>query len=173
MIWASLVALATSWLAIALGKRWQKEDGDWAIRSFIQLTGGFVIGLMAYGLAEFLMVPWDSVGKPMQDGFGPQHWKGFFGADNAPLLPAFLAYFPLLLGGVQWWKQVDPLRRTRFSFWAVIWSVIVASAIGLLIPFPQPWIALIAAGASMATQLASPWINPSEREAFREKVEAV
>lgn len=171
MVWASLVALATSWLAIGLGKRWQKEDGDWAIRSFIQLTGGFLIGLLAYGLAEFLMIPWAQVGEPMEDAFGTHQWQGFFGPDNSPLLPAFLAYFPLLLGGVQWWKQVDPLRRTRFSFWAVVWSVIVASAIGLLIPFPQPWIALIAAGASMATQLASPWINPSEREAFREKVE--
>lgn len=163
MVWASLVALSAAWIAIGLGKRWQREEGDWAIRSFVQLTSGFAVGAFAYMLAQFLMVPWDSITKESFSEIPVQRWRGFFDGSGQPLLPAYLAYFPLVMGLIHWWKQVDPLRRTRFSFWAVIWSVIAASIVHLLIPFPQPWGALIAAGTSLAIQLSSPWINPAER----------
>jgi hypothetical protein len=169
MVWAALVSLLTSWIAVALGKRWQSEEGDWAIRSFVQLTSGFGIGLAAYGLSQFLMVPWESITNDASHlGELPvQRWSGFFGPNSEPMLPAYLAYFPLLMGLVAWWKQVDPLRRVRFSFWAVIWSVLAAGIVHLLIPFPLTWGALIAAGTSMAIQLSSPWINPAERHRMR------
>ncbi|MEM8733421.1 MAG: serine/threonine-protein kinase, partial [Planctomycetota bacterium] len=173
MIWASLIALATAWTSIALGKRWQREEGDWAIRCFVQLTSGFAIGALAYGLAEFLMLPWDSITRENFSDIPVNRWKGFFDANEAPLLPAYLAYFPLVMGLIHWWKQVDPLRRTRFSFWAVIWSVVAASLVHLVIPFPQPWGAIIAAGASIAIQLSSPWINPNERHQVKQKAEMV
>lgn len=165
MIWAALVALATAWVSIALGKRWQREEGDWAIRSFVQLTVGFAIGAFAYLLANFLMVPWEAINNPGHQlvDLPVHHWRGFFSPSGRPLLPAYLAYFPLVMGLIHWWKQVDPLRRTRFSFISVIWAVIAASLVHLLIPFPQPWGALIAAGTSLAIQLSSPWINPTER----------
>ncbi len=163
MIWVAVVSLMTAWVAIALGKRWQREEGDWAIRSFVQLTAGFAIGGVAYVLSNYLMVPWDQIAQERMGELPVARWNGFFGADHEPLLPAFLAYFPLLMGSVQWWKQVDPLRRSRFSFWAVIWSVVVASLIHLVIAFPQPWIAIMAAGTSIAIQLSSPWINSNDR----------
>ncbi len=163
MTWAAMVALVTAWIAIGLGKRWQVEEGDWAIRSFVQLTSGFLIGAIAYLLSDFLMVPWNHITKESLSDIPVQRWSGFFDASGTPLFPAYLAYFPLVMGLIHWWKQVDPLRRTRFSFWAVIWSVIAASLVHLLIPFPQPWGALIAAGTSIAIQLSSPWVNPSER----------
>ena len=127
MVWVALVSLTTAWISIGLGKRWQREEGDWAIRSFVQLTSGFAIGLVAYMLSNYLMVPWEQISQvPTGRDLPVVHWNGFFDKDR-PLLPAFLAYFPLLMGSIQWWKQVDPLRRSRFSFWAVIWSVVVAS----------------------------------------------
>lgn len=162
-IWAALVALTVAWISIGFGKRWQREEGDWALRAFMQLTSGFAIGAIAYALAQFLMVPWDSLAREQLGEIPVHRWRGFFSADGQPLLPAYLAYFPLMMGMVQWWKQVDPLRRTRLSFLAVIWSVLAASIVHLLIPFPHPWGALIAAGASLAIQLSSPWINPAER----------
>ncbi len=173
MVWAALVALVTAWVAIGLGKRWQVEEGDWAIRSFVQLTCGFAIGAFAYLLADFLMVPWSGITKEGLRDIPVHRWSGFFDAAGNPLLPAYLAYFPLVMGLIQWWKQVDPLRRTRFSFWAVIWSVIAASIVHLVIPFPQPWGALIAAGTSMAIQLSSPWINPSERLQIDRRVQPI
>lgn len=162
-VWAALVALAIAWTAIGFGKRWQREEGDWALRAFVQLTSGFAVGAVAYVLAQYLMVPWESLTREQLGEIPVHRWRGFFGADGQPLLPAYLAYFPLLMGLVHWWKQVDPLRRTRLSFLAVIWSVLAASIVHLLIPFPQPWGALIAAGASLAIQLSSPWVNPAER----------
>ena len=38
----------------------------------------------------------------------------------------------------------------------------MASLLQWLVPFPQPWCALLG-GTSVAIQLASPWINPDER----------
>lgn len=174
VVWTAVVALITTWLAIGFGKRWQKEEGDWAIRSFVQLTSGFIVGAVAYGLSQFLMVPWESISDPeaMSD-LPARNWSGFFDSNNVPLLPAYLAYFPLVMGLIHWWKQVDPLRRTRFSFWSVIWSVIAASLVHLLIPFPQPWGALVAASASIAIQLSSSWINPDERYQYKQNAEMV
>lgn len=173
IVWAATVALMTAWLSIGLGKRWQKEEGDWAIRSFTQLTFGFAVGAIAYFLGEFLMVPWESISEARDYDIPTHSWSGFFGPDQRPLLPAYLAYFPLLMGVIHWWKQVDPLRRVRFSFWSVLWSVIAASLVHLLIPFPQPWGALVAAGTSIAVQLSSPWINPNERYQYKQTSEMV
>ncbi len=163
MVWSALVALSTAWVAIGLGKRWQREEGDWAIRSFVQLTSGFAIGYLAYVLSDYLMVPWPAITQERLGDLPVTRWSGFFAANGQPLLPAFLAYFPLQMGLIQWWKQVDPLRRNRFSFLAVIWSVIAAGLVHLVIPFPLPWVAIVAAGTSIAVQLSSPWINSDER----------
>ncbi|RMF45292.1 MAG: serine/threonine protein kinase [Planctomycetota bacterium] len=163
MIWAALVSLLTAWTAIALGKWWQKEQGDWAFRSFVQLTTGFAIGGLAYVLAEYLMVPWPQIAADSIGDLPVHRWRGFFAADGTPLLPAYLTFFPLMMGLIGWWKQADPLRRTRLSFWTVLWSAIAAGLVHLIVPFPHPWGSLIAAGASIAVQLSTPWINPNER----------
>lgn len=185
MLWTSLVSLAAAFIAILLGKLWQGKEGDWPLRGFIQLTTGFAVGLVAYLAANYLMV-WPALsGDPnahnlIRWGSEPiavfnyqlgtaeismldlGQWSAFTDGKNI-FLPAYLAYFPLLMGLIGWWKQVDPLRRVRFSVWSVIWSVLVASLIHFIVPFPQPWCALLAAGTSIAVQLASPWIDSNER----------
>jgi eukaryotic-like serine/threonine-protein kinase len=178
MTWTALVSLCAAFFAITLGKIWQKTDGDWPLRSFVQLTCGIVVGGFAYLLANYLMV-WPNMvensghnliylnDKPIA-AFNinipsTDQWTAFTDGKNI-LLPAYLAYFPLMMGLIGWWKQVDPLRRVRFSFWSILWSVVVASGINLLlVPFPQPWCALLAGSTSIAIQLASPWINSDER----------
>lgn len=178
MTWTALVSLFAAFVAIALGKIWQKSEGDWPLRRFVQLTSGFAVGGFAYLLANYLMVWPNMIENAGQSTIyfndkqiaafnihlpSTDHWAAFTDGKNI-LLPAYLAFFPLLMGLIGWWKQVDPLRRVRFSFWSILWSVIVASAINqLLVPFPQPWCALLAAGTSIAIQLASPWINSDER----------
>lgn len=183
MIWTALVSLTASFIVIGLGKHWQTREGDWPLRSFVQLTSGFVVGGVAYLLAGFLMV-WPTL-SPELSGVGEAaastwaqtvilstpgsigHWAAFTDGQDM-LLPAYLAYFPLLLGLVGWWKQVDPLRRSRFSVWAVVWSMIVASLLQWLVPFPQPWCALMAGGMSIAIQLSSSWIDSDERLSITE-----
>ena len=163
LIWSAVMAFVCSWAAIALGKRWQTSEGDSAVRSFTQLSLGLGIGGLAYVLSEYLMVPWAAVSAQEFGDLPVQRWSGFFDGEGNPLLPAYLAYFPLLMGMVHWWKQADPLRRSRFSLLSVLWSVLVAGLVQLIIPFPQPWGALVFAGTSIAVQLATPWHNPEER----------
>ena len=178
MTWTALVSLFAAFVAIGLGKIWQRSEGDWPLRRFAQLTSGFAVGGFAYLLANYLMV-WPNMvensgqnliylqGRPIA-AFNinlpsTDRWAAFTDGKNI-LLPAYLAYFPLMMGLIGWWKQVDPLRRSRFSFWSILWSVIVASAINqLLVPFPQPWCALLAGCTSLAVQIACPWIDSDER----------
>ena len=163
LVWSAVMAFVCSWAAIGLGKRWQSTEGDSAVRSFIQLTIGLAIGGVAYALSTFLMVPWSTIAAENFGDLPVQRWRGFFASDGTPLLPAYLAYFPMLMGLVQWWKQADPLRRARFSLVSVLWSVLVAGLVQLVVPFPQPWGALIFAGTSIAVQLSTPWHNADER----------
>lgn len=163
LIWSAMMASITAWVAILLGIRWQSTEGDSAVRSFVQLTIGLAIGGVAFLLSDYLMVPWSAIAAKEFGDLPIQRWRGFFAADGTPLLPAYLAYFPLLMGMVHWWKQVDPLRRTRFSLFSVLWSIMVAGIVQLIIPFPQPWGALVFAGTSIAVQLATPWHNSDER----------
>lgn len=163
LAWSAATALVCSWATIALGKRWQTSEGDSALRGFVQLTLGLGIGGVAYALSDFLMVPWSTIASE-HFGYQPvQRWKGFFAADGTPMLAAYLAYFPLLMGLVPWWKQADPLRRTRFSLLSVLWSVLVGGLVYLIVPFPQPWGALIFAATSIAVQLATPWFDSDQR----------
>lgn len=163
LLWSAAMAFICAWSAIALGKRWQQSEGDSAVRSFVQLTFGLAIGCVAYALSNFLMVPWSQIAAKNFGDLPVQRWQGFFASDGMPLLPAYVAYFPLLMGFVPWWKQADPLRRTRFSLISVLWALLVAGLVQLAVPFPQPWGALIFAGTSIAVQLATPWQNPDER----------
>ncbi|MBX3420801.1 MAG: serine/threonine protein kinase [Pirellulaceae bacterium] len=174
IIWTAVVSLVAALIIICLGKYWQSREGDWPLRSFIQLLSGFAVGGIAYVLAGYLLMnPGDTSGPASLTNAFQVQWPGAdrpqwanFANDNQVLLLGYMAYFPLLMGLVGWWKQVDPLRRVRFSIWAVTWSVLVASLIQQLVPFPQPWCALLAGGTSIAVQLASPWISSDERLAI-------
>ncbi len=163
MVWSAVMSFVCAMVAITLGKRWQAAEGDAAVRCFVQLTLGLGIGALAYGLSEFLMVPWATISKENFGDLPVQRWKGFFAADKTPLLAAHLAYFPLLMGLVHWWKQADPLRRTRFSLFSVLWTLLMAGIVHLIIPFPQPWGAMVFAGTSIAVQMSTPWLNSDER----------
>lgn len=163
LVWSAVMAVVCSWVAITLGQRWRTSEGDSAVRAFTQLTLGLAVGGVGYALSNYLMVPWSAIAVEEFGDLPVQRWRGFFAQDGTPLLPAYLAYFPLLMGLVHWWKQADPLRRNRFSLFSVLWSVLMAGAAQLIIPFPQPWGALIFAGTSIAVQLSTPWHNPEER----------
>lgn len=163
MVWSAVMSLICAMVAITLGKRWQAAEGDAAVRCFVQLTLGLGIGAIAYALSNFLMVPWPEITRENFGDLPVQRWEGFFAADNSPMLAAYLAYFPLLMGLVHWWKQADPLRRTRFSLFSVLWTLLMAGVVQLIIPFPQPWGALVFAGTSIAVQMSTPWYNSDER----------
>jgi hypothetical protein len=82
-----------------------------------------------------------------------------YASDGTPGLTAFLTYFATLFVLLRWWRQVDPLRKTRFSLGATV----VCAFVAMLIPWQIPWGFLLALTMSVAVQLSSPWTSINER----------
>jgi hypothetical protein len=71
----------------------------------------------------------------------------------------------------RWWRQTEYTRNTRMSLWCVFSCVFIAWLLHIFWWFPQPF-GMIAAGIiSLSTQLASPWMPPSQRRAISESAE--
>ena len=83
---------------------------------------------------------------------------------GTPKLPLFLVYFGGLFVLPGWWKQADPLRKTRVNLFSLAGCVLWGGILSLFWPFPQPWGFMLAATISLSTQLASPWLTAKDRE---------
>jgi hypothetical protein len=158
-VWMSLVVLVASLGILGLGKLWEREDGESLPRRLV-LTGlGAGVGLAAFSLAEFLLLPLDQgLTRDIDAAALPQA----FYRDSVPLASAMMAHFAMLLAMLRWWKPVDPLRRTRLSPWSVFVAVVAEWAVHQLLPIPQPAGMMIAGGTAIVVQLSAPWINPRE-----------
>jgi hypothetical protein len=169
LAWSGFMALATTWTVLTFSKLWETNDGDNATRRFSMLGAGLGLGLAAYGLNQFLVVPWGDIPTVMSSSnFVAKDWEGFYGTDGVPLLPAYLAHFALLMGLVRWWRQADPLRSSRFSSFAVIGAVIGELIVNAVFQLPQPWGIFIAVGSSIAIQLSTPKLFADNEEAHSE-----
>ena len=144
---------------LALGKLWERDDseGHGPARRLVLLGVGVGVGALAYLLAGFLMVPLHAGwGRDVDATSLPQ---ALYGPDG-PRAAAWMAHFALLLAGLRWWKNADPLRRRRLSLWAVAVAVVGEWVIQQFLPIPQPWGMMIAGGTAVVVQLAAPWENP-------------
>jgi len=163
--WLTATSVLGSWAVLIPSKFWEGRKGEAILRRVALLMIGLVVGSAAYLAADALIVKFPD--SPMHNLFkarniGPQ----FFDVkDGSPQLYAYLAYFGSLFFAVGWWKQTDPLRRTRLSIWSTIVAVFVAWAITCFWPFPQPWGLMVAAVMAVSVQLVSPFVPPHERVA--------
>jgi hypothetical protein len=166
--WLAVTSVAASWLVLGLGKFWEAAQGDEVLRRFVMLVTGLVVGLASFVASELLMIslstsqmfnvlelPADAIPSAMY-------------ADGTPVLTAFLAFFATLFVVLRWWRQVDPLRRTRFSVFATFLCGLVAA----LIPWQIPWGFLLAIMISMSVQLSAPWMSSSQRKRIRQEARA-
>jgi hypothetical protein len=94
-----------------------------------------------------------------------------FSAAGKPYLTAYLAYFGVLFAVLRWWKQADPLRVKRFSFWGTTVTVLGAILLQALCPIPQGF--LIALNCALAVQLAAPWVTSDRRRACHDEMQQV
>ena len=165
--WLTITSTAGAWLILGLAKFWEGKDGDEMLRRFVMMVTGLAFGVAAFATCDLLMIrlsanemfnvldlPRDIIPSSM------------YAADGSPHLTAFLAQFATLFVIVRWWRQVDPLRKTRFSLWATIVCVLWA----MLIPWQVPWGFLLAATISVAIQLSAPWMTSHERSRVRHEV---
>lgn len=167
--WVVLTGTAAAWCVLLTTKLWEGTHGDGAMRRFVMLLVGMLVGLTATVLANALLV-FLPFGAAAIDGLafrtwaeqvldGPAHAVSglLYDTQGQPRVLAAITYFGLLFLMMRWWLLADPLRRRRVSIWAVVLSVFWAWLISVFWPFPQPWGMLIAAVAAVAVQLASPW----------------
>jgi hypothetical protein len=163
--WLTMTSVVGAWTVLVPSKLWEGSQGEAILRRVVLLIIGLLVGAAAYGFADMLMVKFPD--SPMRQLVNTHNvGTGFFDPkDGAPLLYAYLAYFGSLFFVVGWWRQADPLRRTRLSIWSTVLSVMVAWAISCVWPFPQPWGLMVAAIMSTSVQLVSPYVPQPERAA--------
>jgi hypothetical protein len=160
--WLLVIGIAGAWAVLVPAKFWEGARGEAVPRRFVLMVVGLVLGAVAWGVAEGLLIqpPHNEVfDKPRGFRMPPS----FYAADGHPLPMAYLACFGTMFLVVRWWRQADPLRPTRLSFWSLICSMVVAYVVAYGWRFPQPWLPMVAGTMSVSIQLASPWVAPRAR----------
>ena len=166
--WTGIMSLLITWTALYFTRRWESRPEDSIVQRFVQLATGVVLGIISFSLSEFLMVPWSEIASQHSVGiinegiYWNKSWQGFYAEDSTPLLAGHIAYFGALMWIVRWWRQSDVLRKSRFSVWAIAWSVAMAVLVQGLFYFPGPWCYMLAGFTSFTLQMASPWIDYKE-----------
>jgi hypothetical protein len=157
--WLMIVSTLAAWGVLIPSKLWEgQKKEDAMLRRLTMLVVGLGVGLVAFGVQQALLVdlPAASRAYPGQSPF--REWS-----QSANGLTGYLTYFGFLFLVPRWWKSADPGRRHRLELWSTAAVVFWAWLVGMFWEFPQPWGLMVAAGACVALQLASPWVDPRTR----------
>jgi serine/threonine protein kinase len=179
--WLATVGSLSCWAIMVPARLAEGKVEDQAPLRFIQLLSGAVVGVLAWALADWLMLPllqWNSMGTwPNESLMSSTVGLGSIGRGavevNATHLPLqmFAAYFAFLFVLIAWWEQTESTRSPRVAIWSIAWCGLVAWLLHFIWWFPQPLGMLIAAVTAFTLQFASPWLSPSKRRAVAEQAE--
>jgi serine/threonine protein kinase len=169
-IWLAIVGTLGSWAVLVPSKFAEGKVEDQTPLRISLLLLGTLVGLSAWFLGDALMLKTPGWREPIDVG------KGLFthemlgwdrtAATANPVMAVYVAYFAFLFLVPRWWRQTDFTRSTRFSLWSAATCVLWAWFLHMFWWFPQP-LGMMAAGViAVATQLASPWMPPSQRRAL-------
>lgn len=138
--------------SLTAGKNWDK----WPRRGMFG-AAGLVTGTAAYGLWDMLFKPGTSLLSTAGQSAMFQHF-GSHSLTNAnmPTLAGFLCFFGFFFAIINWTKQTNPLRASRWRLWPVIVSMLAAMATSQVFEFSTLMASLWAVVISSAAQLASP-----------------
>jgi hypothetical protein len=163
--WLAMTSVCGAWAILIPAKFWEGHKGEAILRRVVMLIVGLLVGGAAYAWANTLLIKFPD--SPMPHMLNSRALgSGFFDVkDGSPLLNAYLAYFGSLFFLVGWWRQCDPLRRTRLSIWSTVLTVLVGWGVTYVWQFPQPWGLMVAGIISTSVQLVSPFVPPHERVA--------
>lgn len=164
--WFAITSTLGTWMVLVTGKVMETRRAEPVRRRFAMLIVGLLLGAIAFGLQALLMV---SVTNGMEFPSVTQATSAY-GPQQTPLLPAYLAYFAGVFVVLRWWRQVDPLRPVRLSLWATGLCVLWGAVLELFWHFPQPWGLMLVATISVAAQLSSGWLTPTQRAELRREV---
>jgi hypothetical protein len=165
-LWLAVVGTLGSWAIMIPSKFTEgKVEDQVPMRVTLLLLGGLV-GLAAWGLSEALLVQIPSQHN-LQDSPGIishelLNWSKPAAGVN-PSVAAYATYFAFLFMIMRWWRQAEYTRDSRLSLWRVVMAVFCAWLVHVFWAFPQPAGMMVAGVIAFTTQLASPWLPPSQR----------
>lgn len=163
--WLAISSTLGSWAVLSVGKFCEGVESDAWRRRAVLLALGLGLGAAAWGLSDQVLL----LNLENADHTWQNVDTAFPAATNANLLTRFLVFFAAVFAIPGWWKQTDPLRKSRVNLFTLGWCVLWSGLVSLLWPFPQPWGLMLAATVSLSTQLAAPWMTSSEREAAKKE----
>jgi serine/threonine protein kinase len=163
--WFTVTCIIAAWSLLLVGKRWETRHGDAFLRRGVSLTLGMAVGTVSLLVSKFLLVDWKDYLSVHDPKLAME--SILTDANGFPLVIGYVALFGGLFLLVRWWRQTDPLRRTRLSLWGVGASMICAAFLSMLVQFPILWGTMLAMVLSVSIQLAAPWLHPDERMTLR------
>jgi serine/threonine protein kinase len=176
-LWLAMIGTLGSWAVLAPSKLFEGKLEDHAPIRISLLLLGTLVGIAAWSLGSVLMLKMPGWGEPVDVGHGIiTHnllgWSDEHSSAN-PSIPVYIAYFAFLFLVPRWWRQTEFTRSTRLSLWSAITCGAWAWLLHIFWWFPQPLGVMTACVIALATQLASPWMPPSQRRAISEAPESV
>ncbi len=129
---------------------------------------GLAVGLLAAGLAEFLMLQDWSLLTISSEGLlgwtNPESSRLLVvSSRQTPSVSGFAAFSCLLMVARSWWRQADSFRRVRLRIVSVLFSMVVGMLVCIAIPFPLTLGMMLAMALSVVVQLSSSWTPPEHR----------
>lgn len=167
--WLTIMTICGSWSVLLMGKLWEQNDGDPWLRRFAMVGAGLLIGLIGFAAGNALLLELPVTGAEGVSGWHEnidlRDW--FQSLKQGPSLTTFAIVFGAQFGLLRWWKQADPLRKTRLSLWTLGATVMIAAIINCFTPFIQPWGLILVAATSLVVQISAPWYSPRQRDELR------
>lgn len=158
--WMTLTSVAATWAILICGKLWEQREGDAWLRRLTLGVVGLGTGFVAFLMAGTLNIDLNAM---TADEFNPMRASQFV-IPGIPILPAYLILFCSLFMILRWWRQTDPVRRTRLSLLAVGLCLVWAAVLSHTFDFAPLWNCIMAVVISISVQLASPWLHPEDRK---------
>ena len=157
--WLTLVSVIGCWAILLVTKRWDGGRGKSPWRHLKMMGMGMLLGVVAFLAAGWFYVDLTSLSldtaRPFAEGWN--RTSGF-----GPLA-AYMFFFTCFLGGIRWWRQCDPIRRTRLSIAAILSCVIWGMLLSYLLPIPFTAVCIWAVVISLSVQLSAPWMDSQKR----------
>jgi hypothetical protein len=173
-LWLAIVGTLGSWAVLVPAKLTEGKLEDQVPMRLVLLLLGAAVGSAAWYLASVLMLTTPVWGEPvdLHRGLLSNELLNWPKSADERIYPIYyIAYFAFLFLLPRWWRQAEYTRTSRLSLWSVVVCMGTAWLLHVFWWFPQPAGMLVAGVVAMATQLASPWMPPSQRRAIGERTQ--
>jgi hypothetical protein len=170
-LWLAIVGTLGSWAVLVPAKLTEGKLEDQVPMRLTLLLLGAAVGFAAWYLGSALMLTTPTWGEPVDvhQGLLSNELLNWPKSADANIYPIYyIAYFAFLFLVPRWWRQTEFTRTSRLSLWWVMTRVGWAWLLHVFWWFPQPAGMLVAAVIGVSTQLASPWMPPSQRRTLSE-----